>query len=195
MAGAKSIGTVGRGGGGRSWQPLTLRLTPRGTRRPRLLATRSSRISASTASCRAGLARGGKGREHGQLAPDYPHRVQEREPVRVLVGPECRLVHQPAHREVRQQQAPELLPHQLGVLLRSTTRAPRSCVFSSASAPSISHRSWYRAASSAAGAAAGSRIVVTSRESGSASAIPSSRSSTTRTRTPSVRCRRSFSPG
>src|SRR5689334_7129452 len=35
-------------------------------------------ISASTASCRAGLAGGGKRREHGQLAADHPHRVQER---------------------------------------------------------------------------------------------------------------------
>src|SRR3954453_15058973 len=113
MAAAKSIQTIGCGGGDPALHPLISPLPPRGTRRPRLLATRSSRISASTASCRAGLARGGKRGEQGQLAAHPPYGVQEREPVRVLVGPQRGLVHQPAHREVRQQQAPELLPHQL----------------------------------------------------------------------------------
>src|SRR3954465_14438511 len=112
MAAAKSIRTVGCGARGRSLYPLILRLTPRGTCRPRLVATRSSRISASTASCRAALAGGGKGHEQRQLAPDHPDRVQEREPVRILVGAQRRLVHQPADGEVGQQQAPELLPDQ-----------------------------------------------------------------------------------
>src|SRR3954463_11550070 len=126
MAAAKSIRTVGRGARGRSWEPLIFRLPPRGTLRPRLLATRSSRISASTASRRAALAGGGKRREQRQLAPHHPYGVQEREPVRVLVGPQRRLVHQPAHGEVRQQQAPELLPHQLGGLAaQHHPRAPR----------------------------------------------------------------------
>src|SRR3954452_14789548 len=83
---------------------------------PRLLTTRSSRISFSTASCRASLAGGGKCSKQRQLAADDPHRVQKGEPVRVLIGPQRRLVHQPAHREMRQQQAPELLPNQFWAL-------------------------------------------------------------------------------
>ncbi len=40
--------------------------------------------------------------------------MQERQPVRVvLVGSQRRLVHEPAHGEMRQQQAPELLAHQV----------------------------------------------------------------------------------
>src|SRR3954449_9560342 len=104
--------TISRTVEGTLARKLTEPLTPRGTRRPRLLATRSSRSSASTASCRAGLARGGKRGEQGQLAAHHPYGVQEGEPVGVLAGAQRRLVHQPAHREVRQQQPPELLPDQ-----------------------------------------------------------------------------------
>src|SRR4051794_24357589 len=113
IAAGKSIRTAGSRPRGRSSRPPLFRFTPRGTRRPRLLTTRSSRISASAVSCRASLARGGKGREQRQLAPDHPHRVQEGEPVRVLIGPQGGLVHQAAYGEVGQKQAPELLPHQL----------------------------------------------------------------------------------
>src|ERR1044071_1411072 len=108
MAVVKSIRVVGCGARGRSGKLLILRLTPRGTRRPRLLTTRSSRISSSTASCRASLAAGGKSGKQRQLAPDHPHRMQEGEPVRVLIGPQCRLVHQPPHGEMGEQPTPEV---------------------------------------------------------------------------------------
>jgi len=39
--------------------------------------------------------------------------MQERQPIRIFVGPQRRFVHEPAHGEVRQQQAPELLAHQV----------------------------------------------------------------------------------
>jgi hypothetical protein len=42
--------------------------------------------------------------------------MQEGEPVQVLIRPQRRLVHQATHGKVRQQQAPELLPHQVGRL-------------------------------------------------------------------------------
>jgi hypothetical protein len=71
----KSIRMMGCDARGRSGKLLILRLTPRGTRRPRLLTTRSSRISSSTASCRAPLARGGKCSKQRQLAADDAHRV------------------------------------------------------------------------------------------------------------------------
>jgi hypothetical protein len=38
--------------------------------------------------------------------------MQERQPVWILVSLQGSLVHQPADREVCQQQAPDLLPHQ-----------------------------------------------------------------------------------
>jgi hypothetical protein len=77
MAATKSIRAVGSGVRGLSGKPLILRLTPRGTCRPRLLATRSSKISFSTALCRAGLARGGKRRKLRQLAADHAHGMRE----------------------------------------------------------------------------------------------------------------------
>src|SRR3954449_12203502 len=80
-----------------------LRLTPRGTCRPRPLTARSSRISSSTASCRMPLSRGGKRSEQRQFAPDDAHRVREGEAVGVLIGFQGRFVHQPAHGEMRQQ--------------------------------------------------------------------------------------------
>jgi hypothetical protein len=64
---------------------------------------------------------------------------------------------------VDQQHAPDLLLHPLGVLERSTSRGPRWWVFSASRAVSSSHRWASSAASSTAGAASGSRIVVTSR--------------------------------
>src|ERR1700758_5293331 len=104
---------VGCGARGRSRYLLILRFTPRGTCRPRLLTTRSSRISSSTAQCRARLARGGKCGEQRQLAADDAHGVREGEVVGGLVRFQGRFVHEPAHGEMRQQQAPELLPDQL----------------------------------------------------------------------------------
>src|SRR3569832_3037908 len=110
MAVVKSIRVVGCGARGRSGELLILRLTPRGTRRPRLLTTRSSRISFSTASCRASLAGGGKCSKQRQLAADNPHRVQKGEPVRVLFVLLCCFVFLSVLCFLRQQQAPELLP-------------------------------------------------------------------------------------
>jgi hypothetical protein len=120
---------------------LILRLTPRGTCRPRPLTARSFRISSNIASCRRRLARGGKRSEQRQLAPDNAHGVREGETVGVLVGFQGRFVHEPAHGEMRQQQAPELLPDQLRGLAAQHHLRPAQLRFSSASAPSISQRS------------------------------------------------------
>jgi hypothetical protein len=47
----------------------------------------------------------GKSRESRQLAPDHPHGMQEGQPAGVFISLQGRLVHQPAPRVVRQQQA------------------------------------------------------------------------------------------
>lgn len=59
----KSTRLVQLGLRGRNGKLLIFRLTPRGIRRPRLDTTRSSRISASTASWNAFLCRGGDSHE------------------------------------------------------------------------------------------------------------------------------------
>ena len=60
--------------------------------------------------------------------------------------------HQAAQREVGQQQAVELLLGQVGPAASAASAArPGSVTLSSAKAPSLSQRSWYSAASSAAG--------------------------------------------
>jgi hypothetical protein len=78
-----------------------LRLTLRGTGRPQLLAACSFTISASTASCRAYLARGESAADNGSLRRT-PRTACEGEPVRILVGLQGGPVHQAVHREVRQ---------------------------------------------------------------------------------------------
>jgi len=131
---ATLIRVVGGGVRGRRGWLLILRLAPRGTCLPQELATRSSRISAKTSSCRASLCRGGKSRKQRQLAPHHAHRMQERQParakrcerVRVPVGPQRRPVHEPAHGEMRQQQAPELLTRQVRGRARAARPAPRA---------------------------------------------------------------------
>jgi len=68
---------------GRSGKLLILRFTARGLRRPRLDTTRSCKISASTVSWNAFLARGGKSAVGGQLATNHPHGKEEREALNV----------------------------------------------------------------------------------------------------------------
>ena len=83
----------------------------------------------------------------GQIAADQPQGMQEREAVWILVRLQGRLVHQAAPREVRQQQAVELLLDQVRLLAAQDDPRARRCVFNSSSAVSISQRSWYSAAS------------------------------------------------
>src|SRR3712207_9558234 len=104
MAAVKSMRVIGCGARGRSGYPLILRLTPRGTCRPRPLTARSSRISSSTASCRPRLAQGGKRGEQWQLAADHAHRVREGEAVRILVRLQRGLINQTTDGEMPQQQ-------------------------------------------------------------------------------------------
>jgi hypothetical protein len=106
---------------------------------------------------RVPVRRGGKGDEPGELAADDLDRVKEREPVRILPRLERSLAQEAADGEMGQQQAVELLGDEVRRL------APQD----DAGAPQVGlefvERSWYSAARSAAGAAAGSRIVVSSR--------------------------------
>src|SRR4051812_40409764 len=55
--------------------------------------------------------------------------MQERQPIRILVGPQRRFVHQPPNGEVRQEEAPELLPDQLrGLAAQHDPRPPQVCL-------------------------------------------------------------------
>ena len=74
------------------------------------------------------------------FAADYAHSMEKRELVRIFIGFEGCFVHQAADGEVSQQESVEFLAHQIGVLLRSTIRAPRRWVLSSSNAVSISPR-------------------------------------------------------
>src|ERR1035437_4602266 len=94
---------------GRNGKLLILRFTPRGLRRPRLDTTRSCKISASTVSWNAFLARGGDSTIGGQLATNSPNGMEEREPVGIFAHLQRRLVHQSAHRKVRQQEPVKFL--------------------------------------------------------------------------------------
>src|SRR5271163_5193186 len=136
-----STGGDGRSALRRTGKLLILRLTPRLLRRWRRGGTRSCRISSRTALCSAGLSRGGNGAEDEQFAADDSDRVQERQPVGILVGPQRRFMHEAANGEMRHHQAEEFLPDSSGVLLRNTILAPRTGVFSSSRAVSISQRS------------------------------------------------------
>jgi len=53
-----------------------------------------------------------EGRKQRQLAPDHARRMRERQPVRVLAGPQRRVAREPTHSQTRQQQAPDLLARQ-----------------------------------------------------------------------------------
>ncbi len=195
MVVAISTHVVGCAVRGRSGYPLILRLAPRGTCRLRELATRSSRISSSTCSCRASLSRGEKPRAAAACGAPSDG-MQERQPVRVLVAPQRGFVHEPAHGEVREQQAPELLAHQVRGRARAARPVPRAGASSARPARPRSPSARGRVRPSPRQAPGpGSRIVVTSRYSGSASATPCGRYSTTRTWMPLVACRRSFSLG
>jgi hypothetical protein len=106
---------------------------------------------------------GGKGRPGDYLAADHPQAAGERQPVGVQVLGQRGGVQHLAQGVVDQQVRPDLLGDQLGVRERSTCLGPRWVVFNSPSAVSTSHRWVYSAASSWAGAAVGSQMVVTSR--------------------------------
>ena len=99
----------------------------------------------------------------GQMPPDDAHGVEEGQLVGVAAGLPTGLVDQPAQGEMRQQQAVDLLLDQIGPAAAQHQPLPGKLTFSSAKVPSLSQRSWYKAASSAAGAAAGSSKVVISR--------------------------------
>ena len=62
------------------------------------------------------MTRGGSRHEYGQIAADNSDCMQEGELAGVEVGLQRGPVHQLAHRAVLQQQAAELLPHQVGPL-------------------------------------------------------------------------------
>src|SRR5277367_4357897 len=113
MAFAISSGAGGRSALRRTGKLLILRLTPRLLRRWARGGTRSCRISSSTALCSAGLSRGGNGAEDRQFTSNDPDRVQKRQSVGVLVGPQRRLVHEAANGEVQHQHSEEFLPDQL----------------------------------------------------------------------------------
>src|SRR4051812_15273991 len=104
--------------------------------------------------------------------------MQERQPIRILVGPQRRLVHQPPHGEVRQQQAPELLPDQLRGLAAQhdprPTQVRLQLVQSTLDFPPL---------------------VVKRRQGRGGRLLPASRYSTTRTWVPLAPCRRSLSRG
>ena len=70
----------------------------------------------STPSCQAGLRRGGNSEEGRQLAADDANRMEEGQPIRVLIGFERGFMHETANGEVGHQYPEELLPDQVGCL-------------------------------------------------------------------------------
>src|SRR4051812_41176907 len=95
---------------------LILRLTTRGLCRPRLLAAGSARISIRIHLTMRWRCRGGpegqrqqKGGVEGEMTPDHPHRVDERQRVRVAPTLATGLHHQPTQRQVDEQQGVEFL--------------------------------------------------------------------------------------
>jgi len=93
----------------RRGQLLIFRLMPRGDRRERLETTRSSRISRSTLSWKAGRALGGERREPRHFSADHPNRMYEREAIRIHLPLEGRLMHEATDGEMGHHQAVELL--------------------------------------------------------------------------------------
>jgi len=156
-----------------------------------------------TRRCASFRVRGGKARVARGGAASGPECAGDRQPVRILCGIGCHRVHQGAYRIVHAEVAVDLLDHPSGVFDLSTTPGPRWWVLSSSNGVSVSHRCEYTRANSAAGAASGSVIVVSSRyvvgsteDTGSPSSPITSRVySITRTAMPSVRFRRAFVPG
>ena len=147
MAAAMSILGGGRSALRRTGKLLILRLTPRLLRRWARGGTRSSRISARTALCSAGLSRGGNGAEDRQFAANDADRVQERQPVGIFVGLQGRLMHEAANSEMQHQHAKEFLPNQFLRLASQDDLGAANPGFQfgqgvSARAVSISHLSW-----------------------------------------------------
>ena len=104
---------------------------------------------------------GGNARVLATAAHD-PHGVDERKAVRVLVHLARRLMDQTPHGVMRQHQPMDLLQHQIRRLAQDRA-GPQDVGLDLVVGVSTSQRSWYRAATSAAGATAGSSRVVAKR--------------------------------
>src|ERR1035437_7297579 len=89
----------------RSGKLLILRLTPRGSWRPRLDTTLSSRISASTALCNAFLSSGRNSDKSGKFAADHPDCVHQGESVGIFSILEGRFVHESPDGKMRHHQS------------------------------------------------------------------------------------------
>ena len=64
------------------------------------------------------------GEMYDRGSPYHARRMPEGEPVRVLIGPQRRLVHPPERGEMRQQQTPELFPDQFRGLAAQDNARP-----------------------------------------------------------------------
>src|SRR5271169_3013261 len=111
MQATKSILTIGCRPRGRTGNFVIFRLTPRGVRRPRLLSTRSSRISRSTCWCSSASSSLGGNEKRDHLATNHPDGVDKRQPVRILPRQQRRLVHQSPNGKMGQQKTVKFLSH------------------------------------------------------------------------------------
>src|SRR3954452_6206209 len=102
-------GPTGAERGGLVGKSLPLDLATRGLCRPRLRSAGTSRISIRIHLTMRWRCRGGKTGVEGKMTPDDPHRVDERQRVRVAPALATGLHHQPTQRKVDEQQGVEFL--------------------------------------------------------------------------------------